>query len=288
MDLGLSLVDSTYISSDIRGYIKRVMNYPLLSEEEERECAYSLRLNNDLQSAQRLILSHLRLVVSISKEYSGYSLPQADLIQEGSIGLMHAVKRFDPDRGVRLVTFATYWIKAFINNYVIKNWRLVKVATTKAQRKLFFNLKKFKKSLSPVTQDEAEEIARVLGVKKSEVIEADSRMSCPDLSLDQELSNDGGGQSVCWADVIRDEREGPCERLESSRSVVGRTSKIEEALRSLDDDRARYIITARWLKEGKPATLQSIANELGLSAERVRQIESRSLSKMRSYLESAA
>ncbi|CUT17005.1 MULTISPECIES: RNA polymerase sigma factor RpoH [Candidatus Ichthyocystis] len=286
MDFALSIAGASCEPNSLQKYIKRVMSYPMLSEEEERECAYSFRLRNDLQSAQRLVLSHLRLVVSISKEYAGYSLPQADLIQEGTVGLMHAVKRFDPERGVRLVTFATYWIKASITSYIVKNWRLVKIATTKAQRKLFFNLRKLKKSLSPLTQAEAEDIAETLGVKKSDVIEADNRLSCPDLSLSQELSPGGEG-SMCWEDLIRDERQTPDESVEATRDGNTRSAGLEEALEKLDE-RARRIISARWLVAGKPLTLQELAKEMGISAERVRQIESQSFSKLRTYLKNLA
>lgn len=268
----------------LRSYIKKVMSYPLLSEKDEFDYAHAFRLHHDLRAAQNLILSHLRLVVSISREYKGYSLPQADLIQEGNVGLMHAVKRFDPEKGVRLVTFATYWIRAAITNYIVKNWRLVKIATTKAQRKLFFNLRKLKDSSKPFDSEQADEIARVLGVKKKDVWEAHDRLSCREMSIHEALPSDDRNHENTWENLIRDPRQMPHELVEKSNDLSLKMNGLNCALEQLND-RARHIITERWLhKTDKPKTLQDISKELGISAERVRQIESESLAKLKEGL----
>lgn len=274
------------LSGSLEQYIQIVSRIPLLSAEEEVALGRRLRDNNDLQAAQRLILSHLRLVVSTARQYSGYGLPQADLIQEGNIGLMKAVRRFDPERGVRLVSFAVHWIKAEIHEYILRNWRLVKIATTKAQRKLFFGLRSLKPGFGSLSRRETLEVARQLGVRPEDVSEMEVRLSGQDISLDP-----GPEDEEHWVSPIAylaDESAGPSEVLESREQETLRHEGLQKALADLDD-RSRRIVSARWLQgEKAAATLQELAQELGVSAERVRQIEGRALQKLRAALESAA
>lgn len=270
---------------DIDAYIRAANAAPVLSAQEERSLAIRLRDKKDLTAAQKLILSHLRLVVSVARGYLGYGLPHADLIQEGNIGLMKAVKHFDPDKGVRLMTFAVHWIRSEIQDYIIRNWRLVKVATTKNQRKLFFNLRQMKDSDKALTQSQAKQIAQTLEVKPEEVLEMEKRMGGADLSMEGSDSEEDEGNSFAPIDYLASEELTPLEDVEKKDTESHTKAKLREALGQLDP-RSRRVIEARWLAEDAdgntaPMTLQELAHELGVSPERVRQIEKKALSKLR-------
>ena len=267
-------------------YIQAVNRFPLLTAEQETELGRRWREKEDVEAAGQLVLSHLRLVVAVSRNYLGYGLPQGDLIQEGNVGLMKAVRRFDPERGVRLVSFALHWIKAEIHEYILSNWRLVKVATTKAQRKLFFNLRSMKTSSHALSRDEAAAIARELGVKPEEVVEMETRLSGHDIALDPTPSDDDehAYAPIAW---LTDGADEPAQVLERKQTEQGRSEGLRRALSKLDA-RSRRIIEARWLKETDPATLQELADEYGVSAERIRQIESKALKQMRGAFPAAA
>jgi RNA polymerase sigma-32 factor len=265
-------------------YIQAVNRFPLLSAEQELALGRSLVRDNDLDAAQQLVLSHLRLVVAVSRKYLGYGLPQADLIQEGNIGLMKAVRRFDPERGVRLVSFALHWIRAEIHEYVLRNWRLVKVATTKAQRKLFFNLRRLKISSAALSTREAHAIAKDLGVKPEEVFEMETRLTGRDIALDPQPDDDG--DAVTPIAYLTDSENEPVRLLERAETEAGQANGLKRALAKLDE-RSRRIIEARWLVESDPATLQELADEYGVSAERIRQIEGKALKSMRLQMDAA-
>ncbi|HJV81592.1 RNA polymerase sigma factor RpoH [Noviherbaspirillum sp.] len=268
---------------NIEAYISAVNRIPMLTHEEESSLAHRLRDENDLGAAQKLVMSHLRLVVSIARGYLGYGLPHADLIQEGNIGLMKAVKRFDPDQGVRLVSYAMHWIKAEIHEYILKNWRLVKVATTKAQRKLFFNLRSHKESLDAMTPTQVDDLAKTLNVKREEVIEMETRMSGHDIALDAP-SDDEDDKFAPIAYLSSDATE-PTKALEAKQYDRLQSEGLEQALGALDP-RSRRIVEARWLSndDGSGSTLHELADEFGVSAERIRQIESAALKKMKGAL----
>jgi RNA polymerase sigma-32 factor len=265
-------------------YIQAVNRFPLLTAEQETALGRRLKSDNDLDAARQLVLSHLRLVVAVSRNYLGYGLPQADLIQEGNVGLMKAVRRFDPERGVRLVSFALHWIKAEIHDYILRNWRLVKVATTKAQRKLFFNLRSMKKRSVALTTTEANEIARVLGVKPEEVREMEMRLGGQDVALDPQPGDNG--ETMTPIAYLTDADDEPSQILERAETAANRTAGVKGALQKLDP-RSRRIIEARWLREDDQATLQELADEYGVSAERIRQIESKALKSMRAEMGAA-
>src|SRR6185312_321508 len=258
-------------------YIQAVNRFPLLSAEQETELGRRLQRDNDLEAARSLVLSHLRLVVAVSRNYLGYGLPQADLIQEGNIGLMKAVRRFDPERGVRLVSFALHWIRAEIHEHILRNWRLVKIATTKAQRKLFFNLRSMKPKLGPLTRAEA------LGVKPEEVFEMETRLSGQDVAIDPPAGDDG--ETMTPSAYLTDSDAEPVQILEREETARNRSAGLKSALSRLDS-RSRDIIEARWLREDDPATLQDLADQYGVSAERIRQIESKALKTMRGEMAS--
>ena len=262
-------------------YIQAVNRFPLLTAEQERELATRLQTDNDLDGARQLVMSHLRLVVAVSRQYLGYGLPQADLIQEGNIGLMKAVRRFDPNRGVRLVSFALHWIKAEIHEYILRNWRMMKVATTKAQRKLFFNLRGMKKSHVGLTRDQANDIAKTLNVKPEEVFEMEMRLSSQDVSLDPAPNDDG--ESVSPLAYLTDSEDEPSRILEHQETERNKTVDLRKALSKLDP-RSRKIIESRWLNEGHEQTLQTLANEYGVSAERIRQIEAKAMKTMKAEM----
>ncbi len=268
-------------SGSIEGYIQAVSSIDMLSAEEERELAVRLREDEDLQAARKLVMSHLRFVVHIAKSYSGYGLPQADLIQEGNIGLMKAVKRFDPTVGVRLVSFEVHWIKAEIHEFVLKNWRIVKVATTKAQRKLFFNLRKAKKRLGWFTHDEVQTVANELGVSTKEVLQMEARMSSQDQAFDLTADEDETGNFA------------PVQYLEDKSSDVetdvinndwdtAASKRLYSAIKTLDE-RSQDIIETRWLADNK-ITLQDLADKYQVSAERVRQIEKNAMKKLQAAM----
>jgi RNA polymerase sigma-32 factor len=267
---------------NLDAYIRAVQQYPMLTEQEEQSLARRLRDEDDLDAARQLIVSHLRLVVSTARQYLGYGLPHADLIQEGNIGLMKAVKRFDPERGVRLVSFAMHWIKAEIHEYVLKNWRLVKVATTKAQRKLFFNLRSMKGNNSHLDQATTESIATQLNVSEADVREMNMRLTGRDVALDPgpDVSDEDQFAPI---DYLADDTMEPTAVLEGRDQDRLQSEGLQNALAQLDD-RSRHIVQARWLADDSGATLQELADEYGVSAERVRQIEAKALKSLRSYL----
>jgi RNA polymerase sigma-32 factor len=262
-------------------YIQAVNRFPLLSAEQETALGRAWREHEDVDAARQLVLSHLRLVVAVSRNYLGYGLPQADLIQEGNVGLMKAVRRFDPERGVRLVSFALHWIKAEIHEHILRNWRLVKIATTKAQRKLFFNLRSMKTSSAGLTRDQAREIAKTLSVKPEEVLEMETRLSGGDVALDPTPGDEDN--MVTPIAYLTDTEDEPVQILEKEENARNRSTGLRSAMAKLDD-RSRRIIEARWLKEEDPATLQQLADEYGVSAERIRQIESKALKTMRAQM----
>jgi RNA polymerase sigma-32 factor len=277
-------------------YITAVNRMPMLTLEEEQEAARRLKENNDLEAARKLVLSHLRLVVSVSRQYLGYGLPHGDLIQEGNVGLMKAVKRFDPDQGVRLVSYALHWIKAEIHEYILKNWRMVKVATTKAQRKLFFNLRSMKQGFKADAADsthrdtlssaEVDKVARQLNVKREEVLEMETRMSGGDVLLDPAPSEDGE-QAFGPIAYLSDASHEPTAMIESRQRDVLASDGLIAALESLDA-RSRRIVEERWLKVNDDGsggmTLHELAAEYGVSAERIRQIEVAAMKKMKAAL----
>jgi len=270
--------------SSLEAYVQSVSAMPMLTAEREVELAQRLRDTQDLNAARDLILSHLRLVVSVSRNYLGYGLPQADLIQEGNIGLMKAVRRFDPSRGVRLASFAIHWIKAEIHEYILRNWRLVKVATTKAQRKLFFNLRSLKTDTATLSPAEVAQVAKTLDVRESDVVEMEQRLQGHDIALDP-TPEEGEERSGPIA-YLADPGEGPAEAAERAQLELRRSEGLAHALGALDA-RARRIIEARWLQEGEARTLHELADEFGVSAERIRQIEAKALQKMRAGLAEA-
>jgi RNA polymerase sigma-32 factor len=268
---------------NIDAYISAVNRLPMLSHEEEISLSRRLRENNDLAAAQSLVLSHLRLVVSIARGYLGYGLPHADLIQEGNIGLMKAVKRFDPDQGVRLVSYAMHWIKAEMHEYILKNWRMVKVATTKAQRKLFFNLRSHKEGLDSMTPAQVDALAKTLNVKREEVIEMETRLSGRDIAL--EAPTDDEDDKFSPIAYLSSDMQEPTKVLEAQQFDRLQSEGLETALAKLDA-RSRRIVEARWLAndDGSGATLHELADEFGVSAERIRQIEVAALKKMKGAL----
>ena len=271
-------------TGSLEAYIQTVNRFPMLSAEEEVRLAHRFRDAGDLEAARRMVLSHLRLVVALARGYLGYGLPHSDLIQEGNIGLMKAVKRFDPDRGVRLVSFAIHWIKAEIHEYILRNWRLVKVATTKAQRKLFFNLRSMKKGFAPMTRGEAARVAAELNVKPEEVLEMETRLSGQELAFEGERDDEEAYAPVHY---LADAAGEPSQVLEAEESERVRADGLKKALSTLDA-RSRRIIEARWLREKDGATLHDLAAEFKVSAERIRQIEAKALDKMRKALPAPA
>ena len=263
----------------IEGYIRAANEYPMLTAEEEKELAERLYYHEDLDAAKKLILSHLRFVIHVARGYSGYGLPQADLIQEGNIGLMKAVKRFNPEVGVRLVSFAVHWIKAEIHEYVLRNWRIVKVATTKAQRKLFFNLRKTKQRLGWFNENEVDLVANELGVSKEDVIEMESRMSGADVGFDLP-TDDAETETYSPALYLEDKSSNFAAELENENFENQATEQLGAALQSLDA-RSQDIIKARWLDDNK-VTLHDLAAKYNVSAERIRQLETNALKKLKS------
>jgi len=264
--------------ASLDNYIQAVNRIPLLSQEEEVALATRFQEQQDLEAARSLVLSHLRLVVSIARGYRGYGLPYSDLIQEGNVGLMKAVKRFDPNRGVRLVSFAVHWIRAEIHEFVLRNWRIVKVATTKAQRKLFFNLRSMKPGLGALSGDEVDAVATELNVRPEDVTEMETRMGGHDIALDPATDDeDDNFAPISYLTAID---EDPGRLLEHEEGVRNRSEGLAHALATLDQ-RSRRIIETRWLREEDPLTLHQLADEFGISAERVRQVEAQAMKKMR-------
>jgi len=261
-------------------YIQAVNRFPILSPEQEVGFARKFRDESDVDAARELVLSHLRVVVAIARGYMGYGLPHGDLIQEGNIGLMKAVKRFDPERGVRLVSFAVHWIRAEIHEFVLRNWRMVKIATTKAQRKLFFNLRSMKPTLDPLTRSQIGSIARQLKVKPEEVAEMEMRLAGQEIALEPPTDDDESYAPIAY---LADRSPEPSEVVEAREEETLKTRGLESALASLDP-RSRRIIETRWLREKDTATLHELAAEFKVSAERIRQIEAKALQKMKGLI----
>ncbi|AYV21298.1 RNA polymerase sigma factor RpoH [Vibrio mediterranei] len=261
------------------GYIRSVNSYPMLTADEERELAERLHYDGEIEAAKGLILSHLRFVVHVARGYSGYGLPMADLVQEGNIGLMKAVKRFNPEVGVRLVSFAVHWIKAEIHEYVLRNWRIVKIATTKAQRKLFFNLRKSKKRLGWFNNGEVETVAKELGVEPSEVREMESRLAAQDSTFEMQNDDDDTGSYTAPALYLEDKSSDLAEDFEAQNWETHTNNRLGHALATLDE-RSQHIVRSRWLDDNK-STLQDLADNYGVSAERIRQLEKNAMKKLK-------
>jgi len=273
----------------IEAYIAAVNQQPMLSADEEYSLGMRLQKHGDLDAARKLIMSHLRLVVSTARQYLGYGLPHADLIQEGNIGLMKAVRRFDPKRGVRLVSFAIHWIRAEIHEYVIRNWRLVRIATTKAQRKLFFNLRRLRpEHMETLEPEEIDKIARELDVRPEDVSEMEVRMTGGEIAFENPVIDDDDDRVFAPATYLSDEGAlEPSNMLEQAHQMQLQGEGLEFAISQLDE-RSQRIIRARWLSDDKPSTLHELGDEFGVSAERIRQIEAVALKKMRDYLQQDA
>ena len=274
----------TLSSGSLESYIGSAFKIPMLTAEQEREYALQLRDHDDLDAARSMVLPHLRFVVRIARGYSGYGLQQQDLIQEGTVGLMKAVRRFDPDKGVRLVSYAVHWIRAEIHEFILRNWRIVKVATTKAQRKLFFNLRSKKKHLGWFSQQEVNEVAEDLGVKPETVLEMESRLYGSDLSWDLPPGADDEERSVSPCNWLPDESSEPAKLVEQQDAISSQQQQLLAAMEQLDE-RSRAILQARWLSDSK-TTLQDLAKEYGVSAERIRQVEKSAMNKIRTQLSS--
>jgi RNA polymerase sigma-32 factor len=265
-------------TGSLENYIQSVNQVPILSADEEHALAIRLREHNDLDAARNLVLSHLRFVVRVARGYSGYGLALADLIQEGNIGLMKAVKRFDPDRGVRLVSFAVHWVRAEIHEYILRNWRIVKVATTKAQRKLFFNLRSAKKRLGWMNQEEVDAVANDLGVTAKDVLEMEERLSMHDAAFDGAVNDSDDDGSFSPVAYLQGDSPGPEEIVETGQQTDRNQYRLKYALESLDE-RSKNIISRRWLAE-KKATLHELAKDYSVSAERIRQLEQAAMKKL--------
>ncbi len=274
----------TLSSGSLESYISSAFKIPMLTARQERDYALQLRDHDDLDAAKSMVLPHLRFVVRIARGYSGYGLQQQDLIQEGTVGLMKAVRRFDPDKGVRLVSYAVHWIRAEIHEFILRNWRIVKVATTKAQRKLFFNLRSKKKHLGWFSQQEVNEVAEDLGVKPETVLEMESRLYGSDLSWDLPPGMDDEEQSVSPSSWLPDETAEPAKLVEQLDANLSQHQQLRAAMEQLDE-RSRAILQARWLSDSK-TTLQELAKEYGVSAERIRQIEKSAMNKIKAQIAS--
>ena len=278
-------LDSLSPGRDLDAYIQTVNAFPVLSPEDERKLAERFYYEDDLAAARELVLCHLRFVIYMARGYSGYGLPQADLIQEGNVGLMKAVKRFNPEVGVRLISFAVHWIKAEMHEYILRNWRIVKVATTKAQRKLFFNLRSAKKRLGWFSPQEAEAVAEDLGVTPEAVLQMEGRMAAQDAAFDGAAGDDGEDFVASPAQYLADESMNPAEIVAEEDWTEQSMTQLREALGQLDE-RSQEIVRLRWLNEPK-TTLQTLAAQYGISAERVRQIEAKAMKKLRGALVAA-
>ncbi len=278
-------LDSLSPGRDLDTYIQTVNAFPVLSAEEERDLAERFYYEQDLDAARELVLAHLRFVIHLARSYSGYGLPQGDLIQEGNVGLMKAVKRFNPEVGVRLVSFAVHWIKAEMHEYILRNWRIVKVATTKAQRKLFFNLRSNKKRLGWMNRKEVEAVARDLGVTPEVVTQMEGRMAARDMAFDGAVDDDEE-HAVAPVQFLADESADPEALVMEDDWTEQSTAGLYQALEALDE-RSRDILRSRWLSESK-ATLHELAARYGVSAERIRQVEANAMKKLRVSLEAAA
>jgi RNA polymerase sigma-32 factor len=283
MSTNLPIPISVKSEGGLANYIQMVNSLPMLSVEEERDLATRYREQGDLDAAGQLVMSHLRYVVRVARGLKGYGLPEADLIQEGNIGLMKAVKSFDPSRNVRLVSFAVHWIRAEIYDYILRNWRIVKVATTKAQRKLFFNLRKARSRLGWLTQAEGDKLAEDLDVKRETVDEMEMRMTGNDIAFDMDNDSDDDTAYIAPAGYLQDMRFNPEALASAADQESSREQQLQDALASLDD-RSRDIVMRRWLDEDNKPTLHDLAEEYGVSAERIRQIEKKALGTMKNVL----
>jgi RNA polymerase sigma-32 factor len=276
-------IANTLPTGSIESYISAAYQVPMLSEQEEHDLAVRVQQQQDLAAAQRLILSHIRFVIKIARNYSGYGLPQQDLIQEGTVGLMKAVRRFNPDMGVRLVSFAVHWIKAEMHEFILRNWRIVKIATTKAQRKLFFNLRSSKKRLGWFSNDEVNAVAEELGVKPETVLEMEKRLSGQDVAFDLSADDDDDDNFVAPSSYLADNRMEPQAQLESADLEERNSQLLHKALKELDA-RSLDIIQARWLDDETKVTLHDLADKYGVSAERIRQIEKAAMEKIKTAM----
>ena len=284
MGTSLQSVDMLAPGANINAYMQAVNNFAVLSAEEEKALAERLYYEEDLEAARGLVMSHLRFVVHIAKSYAGYGLSHSDLIQEGNVGLMKAVKRFNPEKGVRLVSFAVHWIKAEMHEFILRNWRIVKVATTKAQRKLFFNLRGQKKRLGWLTHDEATAVAADFNVDVKNVHEMESRLSAYDAGFDAGADDDDEAAYKAPANYLEDHRYNPAQQLEAENWSDDNAHRLHEALKTLDE-RSQIIIQRRWLNEDDKSTLHQLADEFGVSAERIRQLEKNAMKKVRVAME---
>ena len=276
-------MDISAPGQNLEAYLNSIQNIAILSPAEERKLAEDLYYREDLEAARQLVMAHLRFVVHIARGYSGYGLPQADLIQEGNVGLMKAVRKFNPEVGVRLISFAVHWIKSEIHEYVLKNWKIVKVATTKAQRKLFFNLRNKKKNITWLNEDDVKMISNELGVKEDTVREMEQRMSSHDVSFDPYSADDGEeGNSYSPADYLINEDSDPMEIVEKEDYARDQINQLQNAISDLDE-RSQLILKERWLTDDKP-TLHELADKYGISAERIRQIEKKAMEKIRTHI----
>jgi len=279
MGTSLQLADRLVPGANLEAYIQAASRIPVLTVEEERDLGERLYYQGDVEAARQLVLSHLRFVVHIARSYAGYGLAQADLIQEGNVGLMKAVKRFNPEYGVRLVSFAVHWIKAEIHEFILRNWRIVKVATTKAQRKLFFNLRSQKKQLKWLNHDELQAVADDLGVEPKVVREMEGRLASQDTAFDGPQDDDDDTAYQAPAHYLEDRRSDPAVQLENADWSEDSNGRLMQALMKLDE-RSQDILRARWLSEGK-ATLHELADKYGVSAERIRQLEKNAMKKIK-------
>lgn len=286
MGTSIQVMDRLIPGANLQAYVQGVNTIPMLSAEEERELAERLQQDNDLEAARRLVLSHLRFVVHIARSYSGYGLAQADLIQEGNVGLMKAVKRFNPEYGVRLVSFAVHWIKAEIHEFILRNWRIVKVATTKAQRKLFFNLRSAKKRLAWLNNEEVTAVAQDLGVEPRVVREMEGRLAAQDTAFDAPADDDDDNAWQAPVHYLQDQRYDPAQQLEQADWSEDSNSRLLAAMSSLDE-RSQDILRERWLTETK-STLHELADKYGVSAERIRQLEKNAMKKIRKMMDESA
>ncbi|MDO6441573.1 MULTISPECIES: RNA polymerase sigma factor RpoH [unclassified Marinobacter] len=286
MGTSLQLIDKLVPGANLEAYIQAASRIPVLTVDEEKELAERLHYDEDVDAARQLVLSHLRFVVHIARSYSGYGLAQADLIQEGNVGLMKAVKRFNPEYGVRLVSFAVHWIKAEIHEFILRNWRIVKVATTKSQRKLFFNLRSQKKKLAWLSHDELNAVAEDLGVEPRVVREMEGRLSSHDTAFDGPMDDDDDTAYKAPAYYLEDHRSDPAVQLENSDWTEDSNGRLMQALGALDE-RSQDILRERWLSENK-ATLHQLADKYGISAERIRQLEKNAMKKIRLQMVEAA
>ena len=279
----LQPMDISAPGQNLEAYLNSIQNIAILTPEEERKLAEDLYYREDLEAARQLVMAHLRFVVHIARGYSGYGLPQADLIQEGNVGLMKAVRKFNPEVGVRLISFAVHWIKSEIHEYVLRNWKIVKVATTKAQRKLFFNLRNKKKDITWLSEDDVKMISSELGVKEDAVREMEQRMSSHDVSFDPYSADDGEeGNTYSPADYLTNEDSDPMEIVEREDFARDQINQLQNAISDLDE-RSQLILKERWLTDDKP-TLHELADKYGISAERIRQIEKKAMEKIRTNI----